>query len=444
MSASWPPDVDMLDVIGDWLYSQRWFPGSVGDSVRLVANLDLSALSGPTDTHPDDVDVLEPVWISIIEVGETFIQVPLAYTDVKPDYGVVAQVRDAWIVDGAYSPAFLRAWLRKAHATGTLYPIDPTRADEVLDELLSHVEQSQVLTGEQSNTSVLFDCQYACVLKILRVLHAGDHPELEITTALAHAGWKHIAAPIAYLEERLSVPELSRSPVLLGIAGSLVRGARDGFDLFVDLASRDEDPAPLARELGAVTAGLHQHLAQALGTFDAPTPEALHTRLLVNLAASAAEVPQLRESVLIERLESVIDRIQHLDELPATIRIHGDYHLGQTLYGEGGWFILDFEGEPLRPLSERSKPDLALRDVAGMLRSFDYAAAKGSASSWWVNSARSAFIAGYTNDGGFGEVEDELIRALEIEKTAYEAVYEYRLRPDWISIPLSALDRLAH
>lgn len=444
MSASWPPDVDMLDVIGDWLYAQRWFPGSVGDSVRLVANIDLSALSAPVGARSEDVDMLEPVWISIIEVGETYIQVPLTYTDVKPGYGVVAEVRDAWIVDGAYSPAFLRAWLRRAHADGTLYPINPELADDVLEELIGHVEQSRVLTGEQSNTSVLFDCRYACVLKILRVLHAGTHPELEITTALAQAGWPHIAAPVAYLEDRLPVPDLSGSPVLLGIAGSLVRGARDGFELFVEMASRGDDPAPLARELGIVTAGLHRNLAQCLGTFDPLTPEELHRRLLVNLAASAAEVPQLRESDLIRRLEAVVDGIKDLAHLPAAIRIHGDFHLGQTLYGEDGWFVLDFEGEPLRPLTERRNPDLALRDVAGMLRSFDYAAAKGQASTEWVEGARAAFIAGYTNDGGFGEVEEELIRALEIEKTAYEAVYEYRLRPEWITIPLSALDRLSH
>lgn len=443
MSASWPPDVDMLDVIGDWLYSQRWFPGSVGDSVRLVANIDLSALSAPVDGNGDTIDILEPVWISIIEVGETFIQVPLAFTDVKPDFGVIAQVRGAWLVDGPYSPAFLRAWARRAHESGSLYPIDPSRADEVLDDLVRNAERTRVLTSEQSNTSVVFDSHFACVLKILRVIHCGVHPELEITAALGKAGWPHVAAPVAYLEENIPVPELSRSPVVLGIAGALVRDARDGFELFVEIASRGEDPSPLARELGQVTAGLHQQLADTLGVHERLTPGELRDRLHVNLAASAAEVPQLRESHLIERLENMITRIGELEELPPTIRIHGDYHLGQTLYGHGGWYVLDFEGEPLRPLAERRVPDLALRDVAGMLRSFDYAGAKAEVDAWWVDHARHAFIAGYTADGGFGEVEQELIRALEIEKAAYEAVYEYRLRPDWISIPLSALERLA-
>ncbi|MDO5719439.1 MAG: hypothetical protein Q4P05_01755 [Actinomycetaceae bacterium] len=443
MSASWPPDVDMLDVIGDWLYSQRWFPGSVGDSVRLVANIDLSSLSAPLDDNGDSTDVLEPVWISIIEVGETFIQVPLAFTDVKPDFGVIAQVRGAWLVDGCYSPAFLRAWVRRAHDSGSLYPVDPQRADEVRDDLVRHAEHTRVLTGEQSNTSVVFDSQFACVLKILRVVHCGIHPELEITTALGKAGWPHVAAPVAYLEEKISVPELSKTPVVLGIAGTLVREARDGFELFVEIASRAEDPSPLARELGQVTAGLHQQLAETLGVHERLNPAELRDRLQVNLAASAAEVPQLRQTHLIERLETTIAGIGDLDELPATIRIHGDYHLGQTLYGRDGWCVLDFEGEPLRPLAERRAPDLALRDVAGMLRSFDYAGAKAQVDAWWVDHARNAFIAGYTADGGFGEVEQKLIQALEIEKAAYEAVYEYRLRPDWISIPLSALERLA-
>lgn len=443
MSASWPPDVDLLDEIDTWLYKQRWFPGSTGDPVRLLANIDLSKYSAPADKSLDEVTGLDPVWISIIQVGETYIQVPLVYTDEKPDYGLISEVRDAYLVDGAASPSFLRALLRRAYEDGTLSPTDPANADDVLEDLLNHSDKAIVLTGEQSNTSVMFDSKYACVLKILRVLHPGTHPEVEITTELAKQGWNHVPLPVAYLEERIAVGDLGADKTVLGFAGSLVRQARDGFELFVEMAGRGEDPSHLARELGATTAGLHEHLAKAFGTSDTLTPADLRERLHVNLSAAAAEVPDLRDSEITPRLEAAIDKIGELEELPPLIRIHGDYHLGQVLLGEGGWFILDFEGEPLRPLEERRVPDLALRDVAGMLRSFDYAAAKGNAEDWWLDNARNSFIAGYTNDGGFGEIEAELVRVLEIEKAAYEAVYEYRMRPDWIWIPANALKRLA-
>ncbi|MDO5048795.1 MAG: phosphotransferase [Actinomycetaceae bacterium] len=443
MSASWPPDVDLLDEIDQWLYKQRWFPGSTGESVRLVANIDLSAYSAPLDFDKESGEGLDPVWISIIQVGEAYVQVPLVYTDEKLDYGVVSELRGAYLVDGAYAPSFLRAWLRKAYENDTLSPIEPELADDVLADLLAAADNAFVLSGEQSNTSVMFDSKYSCVLKILRVLQPGTHPEVEITSGLAREGWEHIAKPIAYLDERIPVGDLATDDTVLGFAGAAVKHGRDGFELFVEMASAGEDPSSLARELGATTAGLHEHMASAFGASSTLTPGELRERLHVNLSAAAAEVPDIRDSDLTPRLEAAIDQIGNLDSLPPLIRIHGDYHLGQVLLGDQGWVVLDFEGEPLRPLAERRVPDLALRDVAGMLRSFDYAAAKGGAKDGWLSAARDSFIAGYTRGGGFGEVESELIRVLEIEKAAYEAVYEYRMRPDWIWIPENALRRLA-
>ncbi|MDO5034034.1 MAG: phosphotransferase [Actinomycetaceae bacterium] len=440
MSASWPADVDLLDQIGTWLYQQRWFPGTTGETVRLVANIDLSAYSAKPGANPEDG--LDPVWISIIQVGEAFIAVPLVYTDEKPDFGVIKELDGAYVVDGPYSPAFLRAWLRKAFENGTLSPIEPELADSALESLLAEAERAFVLTGEQSNTSVRFGGDFACVLKFLRVLHPGTHPEVEVTKALAKGGWKHVPKPIAYLSEHVAVSGLA-GEVVLGFAGQAVEEARDGFELFVEMATAGTDPTQLAHELGKVTAGLHENMAQAFGESEASGPDALKERLHVNLSAAAAEVPFLRDGEITEALASKIDEIGDLQTLPPHIRIHGDYHLGQVLLGKEGWVILDFEGEPLRPLEERRVPDLALRDVAGMLRSFDYAAAKGGGSDEWLKNARDAFIAGYTADGGFGPIESELVRVLEIEKAAYEAVYEYRMRPDWIWIPSNALARLA-
>ncbi|WP_432508218.1 hypothetical protein [Kineococcus esterisolvens] len=134
--------------------------------------------------------------------------------------------------------------------------------------------------------------------------------------------------------------------------------------------------------------------------------------------------------------------------------MHGDYHLGQVLRSaERGWVLLDFEGEPLRPLAERSLPDLALRDVAGMLRSFDYAAASGAGSAGteaagrWAARCREAFLAADAAGTGVdprepGSAAATLLAALELDKALYEVVYEVRNRPDWAHIPLSAVERL--
>jgi predicted trehalose synthase len=131
-------------------------------------------------------------------------------------------------------------------------------------------------------------------------------------------------------------------------------------------------------------------------------------------------------------------------------RIHGDFHLGQVLDVPGrGWVLLDFEGEPLRPLAERTQPDLALRDVAGMLRSFDYAAGSweqthpGRSAASWADRARAAFLEGYAQESGRDPREDEvLLKALELDKALYEVVYEARNRPTWLTIPTTAIARL--
>ncbi|HHW82841.1 MAG TPA: phosphotransferase, partial [Actinomycetales bacterium] len=129
---------------------------------------------------------------------------------------------------------------------------------------------------------------------------------------------------------------------------------------------------------------------------------------------------------------------------PALQRIHGDLHLGQVMATNRGWVLLDFEGEPLRPLAERRQADLALRDVAGMLRSFDYAAGAdpGKAEAGWAERQREAFLDGYAQVAENPRDSAELLAALELDKALYEARYEAGNRPDWLSIPLRGIARL--
>jgi predicted trehalose synthase len=169
--------------------------------------------------------------------------------------------------------------------------------------------------------------------------------------------------------------------------------------------------------------------------------------LRVRLDAAIREAPEL------EAHRAEIERVFELARVapwPARQRIHGDYHLGQVLTAPGlGWVLVDFEGEPLRPMAERTQLDIPLRDVAGMLRSFHYVAGclaleKSLEVSDWAVSAREAFLDGYVEASGYDVREHRaLLDAFEIDKALYEAVYEARNRPHWLEIPVRAIIGLA-
>jgi maltokinase len=157
------------------------------------------------------------------------------------------------------------------------------------------------------------------------------------------------------------------------------------------------------------------------------------------------------------RGQDVREKLQMLSHIGAggrVIRTHGDYHLGQTMLSERGWVILDFEGEPARPLPERRLKRSPLRDVAGMLRSFSYAAAgarllRGAEPPEdWEDRARSTFLDGYrqTVDAALlppgQQATDQLLAVFELEKAVYELRYELNNRPDWVSIPVAGILRL--
>jgi predicted trehalose synthase len=165
------------------------------------------------------------------------------------------------------------------------------------------------------------------------------------------------------------------------------------------------------------------------------------------LTIALMEVPDLRPYE--EQIREVYARALAA-KWPALQRVHGDLHLGQVLdTPSNGWVLLDFEGEPLRPINERLQPDVAVRDVAGMLRSFDYVSGAvadddGEAVRAWVIAAQQAFLDGYADTTGRPRTDDDpLLEAFELDKAVYEAIYETRNRPDWVGIPLAAIGRLA-
>jgi maltokinase len=194
-----------------------------------------------------------------------------------------------------------------------------------------------------------------------------------------------------------------------------------------------------ADALGRALAETHTALQQAFPTVEVSGAEVARTmqdRLRAASAIAAALLPYR---------EGLIRRFDELSAMTlATQRVHGDFHLGQTLHTPDGWKIIDFEGEPAKTMAERVVPDSVWRDVAGMLRSFDYAAASitGPGSAGWAEECRQAFLNGYAG-GELSPADAAAVRAYEADKAIYEVIYEVRNRPDWVSIPLAAVATLA-
>jgi maltokinase len=314
---------------------------------------------------------------------------------------------------------------------------------------------SLVLTAEQSNTSLLFGEE--AILKVFRRPHPGPNPDLEIPRALAKADSPHVAPPLGWLQTTLD----GRATVL-AILSAYLRSATDGWllaatsvrDLYAgDAPSAAEaggDFAAEAHRLGEATAEVHRALAEAFGTEELPpsTHRELAAQMQDRLGRAVAAVPALAPH---ERLVSeAFTELATLGEPLTVQRIHGDYHLGQVVRTQAGWVLLDFEGEPTVPLAQRRAPSPALRDVASMLRSLDYAARhqlpgragpeRARAAHDWVSRNQAAFCAGYARAGGTDPSKHAvLLRALILDKAVYEVMYEARHRPSWLSIPLDAI-----
>jgi maltokinase len=313
---------------------------------------------------------------------------------------------------------------------------------------------------EQSNTSVVFDDEL--ILKVFRRLEPGINPELEMLRFLTEHSFPNIAALGGWYQ-------YSGGPLAatLGIVQEYVRGGLDGWELALDeLAEEPERFLARLGRLGEVTGEMHSVLASDQSD-PAFSPELPSVEALGLLTATVDEeiervflaLPDHDDSVspIAGRGEEVRDLLRQMTHAGAAgqfIRTHGDYHLGQTMWAGDDWVILDFEGEPARSLAERRRKRSALRDVAGMLRSFAYAASAVSLlrdaepPDGWEEQARARFLEGYfeTVDpsllpAGQSSV-DRLLSVFELEKAVYELQYELDNRPDWVGIPVRGIQRL--
>jgi maltokinase len=342
-------------------------------------------------------------------------------------------------------------------------------------------ERVRPLGAEQSNTSLVYDD--AMILKVFRRLNEGRNPEVEVIETLAAVGFTQVPEPLA---------SWRKDDVDLAFLQRFLAGATDGWNIALtslrelfaeytigaspppgdalgagaappfegpDPAEARGDFAGEAERIGEVSAEMHQALARGFGTHKvtgADYAKALEEQLEQVLAPGSGSP---LDGALADGARRIINRLRDVPDPGPAIRVHGDYHLAQVLRTDAGWFVLDFEGEPARPLEERTRPSSPLKDVAGMLRSLSYAPAVAlsyqeddlsSLGRAWETRNREAFMTGYLRKAAEREpilptdpaIRSAVLAAFELDKALYEVAYERANRPDWAHIPLAAVQRL--
>jgi maltokinase len=461
---------ELAGMLAHWLPHQRWFAGK-GRPFAVVA---LTALGILTE-RPWRSDVwLVRVGYDDAAGGTETYQVPLVRRPEPADqvaHVLVGETDDldyggrSFWYDALHDKEVTGAWLAgiAGHRQDGLLEFVPGPAAEEppLDA------SSLVITGEQSNTSLVFDD--AAILKVFRRVYPGHNPDIEVHQALgklSDGGARHVAKLLGHVTARWTEPDGTEQLADLAMLQEFFRTAADGWEL-AKISIRDlyaeadlhadevgGDFAGEAFRLGQATAEVHADLARALPTGRLTGSELtdLAAQMAHRLDAALPAVPQLADYE--PGLRAAFAALGAHEAGVPVQRVHGDYHLGQVLRTSHRWVVLDFEGEPAKPLTERTGLDSPVRDLAGMLRSFDYAARQLLAdrpphpqlvyrADEWFQRNRDAFLDGYVGSGGGDPRDDEvLLRAYEADKAVYEAVYEARNRPSWLPIPLASLARL--
>jgi maltokinase len=453
----------LADVLRDWIPHQRWFGGKGREWAGVSEEGFLLSRSEPVvSVHRVTVTYTDGA-------AETYL-VPLSWRahpeeDLTSAFVGAVPVKDAegadrenYAYDAMRDRDATTPWLTHLAAASTVGPMhfSPSGTSPIPEGV-----PGDIVSTEQSNTSLVYGQD--AILKLFRRLEPGLNPDVEIGEALRRTENPHIAPLLGHVE--IDTP--GAEPATVAMLQTFVQNASDGWRLATasvrDLYAEGDlhadevggDFAADSERLGAATASVHADLARVLPTepagrdWFAATAQAMGERL----EAALAVVPQLEEHL--ERLRAVYAAVADSPETVVRQRVHGDFHLGQVLRTATGWVVLDFEGEPARPLADRRQLDSPMRDVAGMLRSFDYAARhmlveqpddpqRAYRAQEWAVRNRGAFCAGYSAASGMNPCGDSpLLRAFEADKAVYECVYEARNRPNWLMIPLQSLSRLS-
>jgi maltose alpha-D-glucosyltransferase/alpha-amylase len=452
---------------------QRWF----GWKDRALSGVDVIDVGVVNEGPP-------PVVLAIVRVrfegGEALYQLPLIVEEDGSTRDAFEDVDRLKVFGGCLAHG---ATLKGEH--GTFRFTGPG-----LDPLSPPGQVSaRTLGAEQTNTSLVLD--EAMIVKLFRRVDTGRNPDLELTRVLTENGFNHTPPHLGELvyegtidgkdvQIDLCVAQQFLQDSIEGWSETLKRlhqlyDAIEDQDVAEDMGflieERAGDLLSLIQDLGEVTASLHVALSrEELDPEIAPEP--IEQADLDDWARSAREALQtLLDDGITElqdvsaRIEERIDRLSTVTDPGLKTRAHADYHLGQVLLSGRGWMILDFEGEPARTLEERRAKTSPLRDVAGMLRSFNYAAtaamferAEADSEEWkrletwaekWEEIARERFIHGYltrSHEGRFVPRDrDELmvmLNVFEIDKALYEVGYERGHRPTWVRIPLRGITKV--
>ena len=453
-------DLSFLDetALHDWVIAQRWF----GSKAREVTHIGIAeAVPLRTETP---ILVLALIEARFGEGTHETYQLPLGLRPAGEGWTErVILEADGWTVyDALADAAHGRELLHRMRAGDDVSLEEGTLrfrwAENAAAGAAGTVDVRPVGV-EQSNSSIVFGEEL--ILKAFRRVEPGVNPELELLRFLSQREFPHIAPLAGWYEVEGRLVDAT-----LGILQEYLVDARDGWELTLD--GIVQDPHGLLerlRALGEVTGEMHAALGSDSGdpafSPDEPSVE--------SLALLTADIDEQIERLFVElpdteplqpvigRGQDVREKLQMLSHIGAggrVIRTHGDFHLGQTMLSDRGWVILDFEGEPARPLPERRLKRSPLRDVAGMLRSFSYAAAgarllRGSEPpADWEDRARAVFLEGdrETVDAALlppgQQATDQLLAVFELEKAVYELRYELNNRPDWVSIPVAGILRL--
>ena len=423
----------------DWIASQRWFRSKQRPIVA-VTEVDRAPLPGADAA----LAVFEVTYADRGQPDRYLL--PLA-GDREPADG-----DGAWraIVDAMAAGATLEGRTGRigrfvASCTGSM--------NDLLDGPIDRLAERR-LGVEQSNTSVRLGDRM--ILKLYRLLEVGESPDLEMSAFLADAGFSDTPAVAGAL-----VLESDAGTAAAAMLQAFVPSNGDAWSAMLGALAADPDRATrIAAQVGDLTARMHQALASRASLPNFPARPATPEETAAWRASGERQLAQAVTAVGGEahaRLVELAPRItaRFADTFGSAVgeaavsRIHGDYHLGQLLARpDGGFSVIDFEGEPARPLEERREPSSPLRDVAGMLRSLDYAARTAEAGAHapaldadrWLADARIAFLEAY---GGVDAERQGLLDAFELEKACYEVRYEASNRPGWLWLPLAAVERLA-
>ncbi|TFV81406.1 hypothetical protein E4P40_15910 [Blastococcus sp. CT_GayMR20] len=449
----------LTDLFRDWMPHQRWFGGKGREWADVTED-------GFFMDRGNPVISVHRVRVTYTDgVRETYL-VPLSWRDHPADelssalVGAVAnEGKETYAYDAMRDREATAPWLIHMVNASTIGPMHfhPAGVAYIPEGL-----PGDIVSGEQSNTSLIYGQE--AILKLFRRLEPGLNPDVEVHAALRSTQNEHIAPLLGHVE--ILDPDPANEPATVAMLQTFVPNASDGWRLATasvrDLYAEGDlhadevggDFAADSERLGAATASVHADMAAVLPTQPADEDwyATIAGQMTDRLTAATEVVPQLAEHA--DGLRQLYAAVAGSREPVVRQRVHGDLHLGQVLRTATGWIVLDFEGEPARPLAARRELDSPLRDVAGMLRSFDYAARhmlveqpddaqRAYRAQEWAARNRAAFCTGYSNASGLDPCgESPLLRAFEADKAVYECVYEARNRPHWLMIPLNSLARL--